>query len=46
MEYVDWTIDYFTEISKKLKDKPPMFPKGPPSPIMAGHDHKRLSDRM
>ncbi|XP_063434844.1 centrosomal protein of 120 kDa-like [Mytilus trossulus] len=31
-------------ISKKLKDKPPMFPKGPPSPIMAGHEHKRLSD--
>lgn len=33
------------QTEKRLKEKPPVIPKGPPSPIHAGHDHKRLSDQ-
>lgn len=33
------------QAEKRLKEKPPVIPKGPPSPIHAGHDHKRLSDQ-
>lgn len=32
------------QADKRLKEKPPVIPKGPPSPIQAGHEHKRLSD--